>query len=73
MAFGDARYGDAEDDQSFRQFLRTYQWQCLTRGKQAATQALNDQQAQVWQRRHPELHSLSDNESAQASKRLSVV
>ena len=35
------RYGDAE----FRQFLRSYQWACLLRGKARATRDLNARQA----------------------------
>ncbi len=38
------RYGDAR----FRQFLRSYQWNCLLKGKDKATQLLNDKQAQHW-------------------------
>jgi glycosyltransferase involved in cell wall biosynthesis len=41
---GHPRYGDAE----FRQFLRSYQWSCLLRGKRAATAALNQRQEQAW-------------------------
>lgn len=33
-----ARYDDAE----FRRFLRRYQWQCLVKGKHAATKSLDD-------------------------------
>lgn len=32
----------------FRRFLRTYQWDCLLRGKVAATRRLDDQQASMW-------------------------
>ncbi len=38
------RYGDAR----FRQFLRSYQWECLLKGKGKATQILNEKQAQQW-------------------------
>ena len=51
MVSGRSRYGDADNDVAFRQFLRDYQWQCLTQGKQAATESLNQQQAPVWERR----------------------
>lgn len=47
-AKGAARY----DDPEFRRFLRSYQTQCLVRGKSSATRALNKQQAPVWQARH---------------------
>lgn len=43
-----ARY----DDPEFRRFLRAYQTQCLVRGKNSATRALNERQAAVWQARH---------------------
>lgn len=39
------RYGNEE----FRNFLRSYHWACLTRGKSRATSALDHRQAQVWQ------------------------
>ena len=39
------RYGD----RAFRRFLRKYQWDCLIRGKRAATESLNRRQAGVWQ------------------------
>jgi glycosyltransferase involved in cell wall biosynthesis len=32
----------------FRQFLRSYQWDCLLRGKAAATKRLDDRQAARW-------------------------
>ncbi len=38
------RYGDAD----FRQFLRSYQWVCLRKGKSKATHLLNQQQADRW-------------------------
>ena len=38
------RYGD----KAFRQFLRSYQWDCLIRGKQKATASLNQRQARTW-------------------------
>ena len=38
------RYGDAE----FRRFLRRYQWDCLLRGKAAATEHLNRVQSAAW-------------------------
>jgi poly-beta-1,6-N-acetyl-D-glucosamine synthase len=44
MFLGKPRYGD----DSFRQFLRDYQWACLVHGKGAATEALNARQEQVW-------------------------
>jgi biofilm PGA synthesis N-glycosyltransferase PgaC len=42
------RYGDRQ----FREFLQSYQWQCLTRGKNAATQKMNERQANVWLTAH---------------------
>jgi hypothetical protein len=41
---GEPRYGDAD----FRQFLRSYQWACLLKGKAKATHLLNQQQAGQW-------------------------
>jgi hypothetical protein len=41
---GQPRYGDEE----FRRFLRRYQWNCLLRGKSAATAALNREQTDRW-------------------------
>jgi hypothetical protein len=38
------RYSDAE----FRRFLRTYQWDCLFRGKKSATSYLNSIQISAW-------------------------
>jgi poly-beta-1,6-N-acetyl-D-glucosamine synthase len=38
------RYGDAD----FRRFLRSYQWDCLLKGKSKATQVLNEKQAERW-------------------------
>jgi hypothetical protein len=32
----------------FRRFLRSYQWDCLARGKAAATRRLDERQAAVW-------------------------
>lgn len=40
------------DDREFRRFLRSYQTQCLVRGKSSATRTLNEKQAPVWQARH---------------------
>ena len=42
---GQPRYGDAD----FRRFLRRYQWACLLKGKNRATDELNDKQAPQWQ------------------------
>ncbi|MGB3670730.1 MAG: glycosyltransferase family A protein [Phormidesmis sp.] len=39
-------------DLAFRQFLRTYQWQCLTQGKAQATRSLDEKQAERWNRTH---------------------
>jgi len=50
MATRQTRYGDV----AFRQFLREYQWQCLTKGKKTATHQLNAKQAEVWARRYPQ-------------------
>jgi hypothetical protein len=36
----------------FAQFLRTYQWNCLWRGKRKATDTLNRRQAEVWEKLH---------------------
>jgi hypothetical protein len=36
------------DDPEFRQFLRSYQRDCLLRGKHRATAALNHRQATAW-------------------------
>ncbi len=47
-AKGAARYDDLE----FRRFLRSYQTQCLVRGKSNATRALNEKQAALWQAKH---------------------
>ncbi len=43
-----ARYSDL----AFRRFLRTYQWQCLIKGKAKATRSLNEKQAEQWHRTH---------------------
>jgi len=48
MATQKERYGDL----AFRQFLRGYQRNCLFRGKQKATEVLNQKQAEIWARRH---------------------
>ncbi|MEL6260117.1 MAG: glycosyltransferase family A protein [Cyanobacteria bacterium J06626_6] len=48
MLTGQERYGD----QAFREFLRRYQWQCLLKGKQRATQSLNERQARAWFRQY---------------------
>jgi hypothetical protein len=37
------------DDPQFRHFLRRYQWDCLLRGKRAATDRLNHMQLSLWQ------------------------
>ena len=39
------------EDQAFRRFLRDYQWDCLLRGKAAATRRLDERQAARWQGR----------------------
>jgi poly-beta-1,6-N-acetyl-D-glucosamine synthase len=36
------------EDHQFRSFLRRYQWDCLLRGKGAATRRLNERQAGKW-------------------------
>jgi glycosyltransferase involved in cell wall biosynthesis len=36
------------EDAGFRRFLRRYQWDCLVRGKSAATAALNERQQEHW-------------------------
>ena len=51
IAGGKNRYAD----QTFRKFLRNYQWKCLVRGKQRATEALNREQAQVWAKAHAQV------------------
>ena len=40
------------DDVALVKFIQTYQMQCLLKGKSAATQALNEQQEQVWNENH---------------------
>lgn len=40
------------DDKELSKFIRDYQWQCLLKGKQTATDMLNKQQEQVWLARH---------------------
>ncbi|HEX4796932.1 MAG TPA: glycosyltransferase family A protein [Humisphaera sp.] len=45
---GKERYGD----DAFRRFLRSYQWQCLIRGKQRATDELNNSQHEIWSATH---------------------
>jgi len=37
------------DDREFRRFLRTYQWNCLCRGKSRATHRLDEMQLSRWQ------------------------
>jgi hypothetical protein len=59
-ATGASRY----DDPEFRRFLRTYQTQCLLRGKAEATRALNAQQATLWQERHGHGHGPSIDSAA---------
>jgi glycosyltransferase involved in cell wall biosynthesis len=46
----EARYADPE----FRAFLRRFQWQCLTLGKQRAIARMNDEQEAVWIQRNAE-------------------
>lgn len=36
------------DDLEFRRFLRRFQWRCLVSGKKAATAAVNEEQAPLW-------------------------
>jgi glycosyltransferase involved in cell wall biosynthesis len=36
------------DEPDFRRFLRSYQWDCLVRGKAAATRRLDERQAAQW-------------------------
>ena len=50
MLSGTSRYPDRE----FRRFLNRYQWSCLFRGKQRATDSLNARQETVWRKNHPE-------------------
>ena len=53
MLKGKARYQDLE----FRQFLRSYQWKCLVRGKRRATEEIHDKSAEKWSRLHiPAFH-----------------
>jgi biofilm PGA synthesis N-glycosyltransferase PgaC len=42
------------DDAELLAFIRRYQWACLLKGKQRATDELNDMQKQVWQSEHSE-------------------
>ncbi len=44
---------DRFDDMKFRTFLRRYQWNCLFKGKKAATRALNEQQKADWDPEKP--------------------
>jgi glycosyltransferase involved in cell wall biosynthesis len=46
------RHAPRYDEPGFRAFLRRYQWDCLWRGKAAATRHLDDRQAAAW--RHHE-------------------
>jgi glycosyltransferase involved in cell wall biosynthesis len=43
------------DDKDFRRFLRRYQWNCLMRGKRAATAALNARQSTIWNPAAPKM------------------
>ncbi len=36
------------EDKELSQFIRKYQWSCLLKGKEKATNELNDQQASIW-------------------------
>jgi len=47
-ASGSPRY----DDPAFRRFLRSYQRQCLLRGKREATRQVEEKQASAWQAAH---------------------
>jgi biofilm PGA synthesis N-glycosyltransferase PgaC len=49
---GAARY----DDPDFRRFLRTYQRNCLLKGKKTATVKLNARQASIWHAAHSGAH-----------------
>jgi hypothetical protein len=40
------------DDHQLVQFIRTYQWSCLIKGKTEATKQLNQKQEQVWLQAH---------------------
>ena len=67
METGQSRYGD----ESIRQFLRDYQWQCLTKGKATATRQLNEKQADVWARSHAQNPNQSPEELSQRQAWLS--
>jgi glycosyltransferase involved in cell wall biosynthesis len=50
-----------DEDPEFRRFLRRYQWDCLLRGKSAATRRLDQRQAARWQlssAEHPQLAAI---------------
>lgn len=40
------------DDRALVEFINHYQWQCLLKGKKAATEALNARQESVWTAKH---------------------
>jgi glycosyltransferase involved in cell wall biosynthesis len=42
------RHAPRYDEPAFRRFLRSYQWDCLLRGKAAATRRLDEHQAPQW-------------------------
>ena len=48
MLTGKTRYDDLE----FRKFLRSYQWDCLVKGKSKATEILNEKQGPVFESTH---------------------
>ena len=54
------RYGD----DAFRQFLRSYQWDCLVRGKSAATRHLDERQHSTWVARREGADRVVDRLSA---------
>jgi glycosyltransferase involved in cell wall biosynthesis len=49
------------EDPEFRQFLKTYQWDCLIKGKKRATEELEKRQEKLWMQNHePSNRSCSD-------------
>lgn len=50
-----ARRAPRYEEPGFRRFLRRYQWDCLLRGKAAATQRLDGRQAARWRPREGEV------------------
>ena len=63
------RYGDP----TFRRFLRSYQWDCLLKGKAKATHLLNEKQAGQWRRAESSQNSMpSPSLSSPSGKLISM-